>query len=79
MWELFAYFGLFLATFSAATLLPMQSEAVLLGLILTDQYAAWVLLAVVTTGNVLGSALNWLLVRSIEHYRHKRWFPVSEG
>lgn len=31
-----------------------------------------------TTGNVLGSALNWLLGRSIEHYRHKRWFPVSE-
>lgn len=29
-------------------------------------------------GNVLGSALNWLLGRSIEHYRHKRWFPVSE-
>ena len=79
MWELSAYFGLFLATLSAATLLPMQSEAVLLGMILTDQYAAWELLAVVTTGNVLGSALNWLLVRSIEHYRHKRWFPVSEG
>ena len=27
---------------------------------------------------MLGSALNWLLGRSIEHYRHKRWFPVSE-
>ena len=25
------------------------------------------------------SALNCLLGRSIEHYRHKRWFPVSES
>jgi membrane protein YqaA with SNARE-associated domain len=79
MWELSAYFGLFLAAFGAATLLPMQSEAVLVGLLLTDHYAAWALLAVATTGNVLGAALNWLLGRSIEHYRHKLWFPVSEG
>ena len=78
MCELSGYFGLFLAAFGAATLLPMQSEAVLVGLLLTDRYAAWTLLAVATTGNVLGSALNWLLGRSIEHYRHKRWFPVSE-
>ncbi|WP_298184316.1 YqaA family protein [uncultured Pseudomonas sp.] len=79
MWELSGYVGLFLAAFGAATLLPMQSEAVLVGLLLTDRYAAWTLLAVATTGNVLGSALNWLLGRSIEHYRHKCWFPVSEG
>lgn len=78
MWELSGYLGLFLAAFGAATLLPMQSEAVLVGLLLTDHYAAWALLAAATTGNVLGSALNWLLGRSIEHYRHKRWFPVSE-
>lgn len=74
MWEVSGYFGLFLA----ATLLPMQSEAVLAGLLLTNRYAAWTLLAVATTGNVLGSAVNWLLGRSIEHYRDKRWFPVSE-
>lgn len=77
--ELSGYFGLFLAAFGAATLLPMQSEAVLVGLLLTDRYAAWALLTVATTGNVLGSALNWLLGRSIERYRQKRWFPVSEG
>ena len=79
MWELSGYFGLFLTAFGAATLLPMQSEAVLVGLLLTDRYAVWALLAVATTGNVLGSVLNWLLGHSIERYRHKRWFPVSEG
>jgi membrane protein YqaA with SNARE-associated domain len=76
--ELSGYFGLFLAAFGAATLLPMQSEAVLVGLLLTDRYAVWALLTVATTGNVLGSAVNWLLGRSIERYRQKRWFPVSE-
>ena len=78
MWELSGFFGLFFAAFGAATLLPMQSETVLAGLLLTDRYTSWTLLAVATSGNVLGSALNWLLGRSIEHYRHKRWFPVSE-
>jgi membrane protein YqaA with SNARE-associated domain len=79
MWDLSGYFGLFIAAFGAATLLPMQSEALLVGLVMTDRYTAWSLLAVATTGNVLGSVLNWLLGRSIEHHKHKRWFPASEG
>lgn len=79
MMALSGYSGLFLAAMGAATLLPMQSEAVLVGLLLTGQYKTWALLAVAITGNVLGSVLNWLLGRSIEHYRHKRWFPVSEA
>ncbi|MBX7279213.1 DedA family protein [Pseudomonas sp. ERGC3:05] len=79
MFELTSYVGLFLAAFGAATLLPMQSEAVLIGMLLSDQYVASTLLAVATFGNVLGSALNWILGRSIERLRHKRWFPVSES
>ncbi|WP_028623329.1 YqaA family protein [Pseudomonas sp. Ant30-3] len=79
MFELSSYFGLFLAAFGAATLLPMQSEAVLVGMLLSDQYIVSTLLAVATLGNVLGSALNWVLGRSIEKLRHKRWFPVSES
>lgn len=79
MWELSGYFGLFFAALGAATLLPMQSEAVLVGLLLTDRYPAWALLAVAIAGNVLGSLLNWLLGRSVELYRHKRWFPVSDA
>lgn len=78
MFELTSYVGLFLAAFGAATLLPMQSEAVLVGMLLSDRYDTSTLLAVVVFGNVLGSALNWLLGRSIERFRHKRWFPVGE-
>ena len=35
------------------------------------------LLLVATAGNVLGSVVNWLLGRGIEHLRDKRWFPFS--
>ncbi len=78
MWELSGYLGLFLAAFSAATLIPAQSEAVLTGLLISGNYSVVILLVVATTGNVLGSAVNWLLGFYIERYRHKRWFPVSD-
>nr|WP_257623017.1 YqaA family protein [Pseudomonas sp. NKUCC02_KPG] len=69
---------MFLAAFGAASLLPMQSEAVLVGMMLSGKYVALTLLVVATLGNVLGSVLNWVLGRSVERFRHKRWFPVSE-
>lgn len=77
MWDIPAYLGLFLAAFGAATLLPLQSEAVLAGLLLAGHQPIASLLLVATAGNVLGSALNWLLGRYLEHWREKRWFPVS--
>ena len=78
MWAISAYSGLFLAAFGAATLLPLQSEAVLVALLLSAKYPVWALLLVATTGNVLGSVVNWLLGRYIERWRHKRWFPLSD-
>jgi len=79
MLTLSAYFGLFLSALGAATLLPLQSEGVLVGLLLSQAYAPWALLLVASTGNVLGSVINWLLGRYLEHFRQRRWFPVSEA
>lgn len=79
MFEISSYVGLFLAALGAATLLPMQSEAVLVGMLLSGHYTVATLLLVATLGNVLGSLLNWMLGRSVERFRHKRWFPVSEA
>jgi membrane protein YqaA with SNARE-associated domain len=73
-----AYLGLFLSAFGAATLLPLGSEAVLVSLLLSDAYLLWLLVAVASVGNVLGSLVNWLLGRYLEHFRQRRWFPVSE-
>ncbi len=52
-------------------------EAVLVGLLLSDRYWLWSLLAVATLGSVLGSVVNWWLGRGIERFRDRRWFPVS--
>ena len=71
------YSGLFTAAFLAATIVPMQSEAVLVGLLLTGDYPTSWLLTVASCGNILGAALNWLLGRSIERFRGRSWFPVS--
>ena len=72
-----AYSALFLSAFGAATLLPLQSEAVLVGLLLKGAYPPWALLLVATFGNVLGSVVNWVLGRYLERWRERRWFPVS--
>ncbi|UVK86033.1 DedA family protein [Pseudomonas sp. B21-051] len=71
------YIGLFAAAFGAATLLPLQSEALLVGLIAGDRYWLWGLLGVATLGNVLGSLVNWWLGRGLERFQDRRWFPVS--
>lgn len=76
MSNLTAYGGLFLAALVAATLLPAQSELVLLGL-RASGYDAAVLVAVATAGNVLGSTVNWVLGRYLLHFRDRRWFPVT--
>ncbi|MCW2272253.1 YqaA family protein [Pseudomonas sp. JUb96] len=69
--------ALFLSAFGAATLLPLQSEAVLVGLLVRDPQAVVSLLLIATAGNVLGSIVNWLLGRGIEHLRDRRWFPFK--
>lgn len=77
MFEISGYFGLFIAAFGAATLLPMQSEAVLVGMLLSAHFSVVALLLIATLGNVLGSLINWWLGRSVERFSHKRWFPIS--
>jgi membrane protein YqaA with SNARE-associated domain len=75
---MFAYIGLFASALVAATVLPMQSEAVLAALLLGGNHSVAVLLAVATVGNVLGSVINWVLGRYMLRYRHARWFPASQ-
>ncbi|MBX3538419.1 MAG: DedA family protein [Chelatococcus sp.] len=71
-----AYFGLFATALAAATIIPMQSEAVLVAMLMAD-YTPWLVIGVASVGNVLGSVINWLLGRGIERFRDRRWFPVK--
>lgn len=73
-----AYVVLFSAALAAATIVPAQSEAVLVGMLIAGQHPAWALILVATIGNVAGSCLNWILGRYIERFRHHRLFPVKE-
>lgn len=68
---------LFISAFGAATLLPLQSEVVLLGVLNTTEYAAWLVIIVASVANILGSCVNWYLGWKIEYYKNKSWFPIS--
>ena len=70
------YLSLFLSGFIAATLFPASSEVLLL--VLQQQgYLPWLLWLTVTTGNTLGSCVNWYLGRELLRFQHKRWFPFN--
>ncbi|MBC9229750.1 DedA family protein [bacterium SPL81] len=73
-----SYLLLFLSAFGAATLLPLQSEAVLMTFLVQGFSNPFYLILVATIGNVLGSCVNWWLGLKIEHFKDKKWFPVSE-
>jgi membrane protein YqaA with SNARE-associated domain len=75
--DISVYITLFFAALLAATIIPAQSEAVLVGLLITAKYNPWLLVAVASAGNVLGSLLNWLLGYGIQKFKHKKWFPVK--
>ena len=73
------YLGLFAAAFIAATFLPMQSEALLVALLLNNQHSVVGLRVVATAGNVLGSVVNWILGRAALKFKHKCWFPATDS
>lgn len=70
--------GLFAIAFVAATILPAQSEAALVALLLAGDISPWLLIAVASAGNVLGAVVNWFLGRGIDQFRDRPWFPASE-
>lgn len=70
-------FTLFTASLLAATLVPAQSEAVLVALHLGGHHSANLLVLVATFGNVLGACINWLLGRYLLTFQQRRWFPVK--
>ncbi|PTM92012.1 YqaA family protein [Mycoplana dimorpha] len=72
-----AYLGLFIVSFGAATVLPLQSETILVGLILSGEFSLAGLLLVASAGNVLGAVCNWGLGRCIERFRDRPWFPAN--
>lgn len=73
-----AYLSLFVVAFGAATILPFQSEPLLVGLIASGQFSLTGLIAVASIGNILGAVCNWVLGRFIHRFHERPWFPVKE-
>ncbi len=71
------YFGLFMSSLLAATLIPISSEVVLGALTAAEGFNIWLLVLVATIGNTLGSVVNWLLGRYCLHWQDRRWFPIK--
>ena len=77
MTGLSAYAALFAAAFIAATLLPAQSEAVLVGLLVAGDHPVLALVLVAGIGNVLGATVNYVLGRAALGFQDRRWFPAG--
>ena len=71
------YFGLFIAAFLAATILPLSSEVVLSALLINGLSPA-ALITIATTGNVLGSLTNYALGYWASLGVIKKWLNMSE-
>lgn len=74
----FGYAGLFLIAFLAATILPLGSEMALAGFLLGG-WSPWSLIVVATTGNVLGSMVNYALGYWAGVAVVRRWLRMSEA
>lgn len=72
----YGYWGLFLASFLAATILPFSSE-VILGVLLTHDFSPYVTVFAATTGNVLGSVVNYGLGILGSRILFKKFFKIS--
>ncbi len=71
------YFGLFVAAFLAATVLPLSSEVVL-SILLVNGLSPIALVTVATIGNVLGSLTNYALGYWASLGVIKKWLKISE-
>ena len=68
---------MFVSAFLAATILPLSSEVVLSSLLLTD-LSVYLLVAVASFGNVLGSCVNYFLGYWGCNKINQKWLGVSE-
>jgi len=71
------YFGLFIAAFLAATILPLSSEVVL-SVLLLNGLSPVALVAIATVGNVLGSLTNYGLGYWAGPKVASKWLKMSE-
>lgn len=73
----YSYWGLLLASFLAATILPFSSEVVFAALIMAG-LDIWTLIIYATIGNSLGGVTCYYLGRLGKTEWLKKWFKISD-
>lgn len=76
MRRVWSYLTAFGSGFLAATLLPVASEVVVVGLATRPDVEVGPLWLAASLGNTLGAVVNYGLGRFALHWRDRRWFPV---
>ena len=79
MSEFLALGSLFASSFLSATLLPGNSEAVLVALLLSGASKPWLLVVIATMGNSLGGLTNVILGRFFPLREKSRWQEKAVG
>lgn len=77
MFELFIYGGLFVVLMVVVILFLFQFEVVFVGLLFVGCEFVWVLVLVVSVGNVVGLVINWVFGCGIEYFCECCWFLVK--
>lgn len=79
MSEFWAIAGMFVSSFTSATLLPGNSEVVLSGLLIAAQAPVFGLLVAAIVGNVLGGATNVVIGLALPQVTPQRGLAVALG
>ena len=72
-------FSLFASSFLSATLLPGNSEVLLVALLLSGVSQPWLLVVIATMGNSLGGLTNVILGRFFPLRKTSRWQEKATG
>lgn len=71
-------FSLMIGAFLAATVLPFSSEVMLVAALKAGHFNKWLLVAVATFGNTMGTLVNWGVGRYLLRWSDRSWFPFSQ-
>ncbi|RMG90099.1 MAG: DedA family protein [Chloroflexi bacterium] len=72
----FGYFGLFIISFLASTLLPLSSEVVVISMAALG-YDLWLITLFATAGNFLGSLVNYYVGRKGSQFIFSRYIQID--
>lgn len=69
---------LFFVSIESATIIPPQTDVLLLALFAAKKYSVLLLLAAAVAGSVLGGLVNYGIGRYIRVFENKKWFPIKQ-